>query len=227
MSVLDLLLPISCCSCGARGRVVCADCEDAADLTTRQRTLSNGLTVYSGAEYESLVRDAVLTVKKSGSVKLQAWLADLGLAGLRTCADDVQLSALTLVPLHSGRETFARSGVDIPVAFARRISRLASTHGLTVKVVDALRQPRRASVQKALTTEQRSENAQSAFRVRRRAESLAGAVVLFDDVITTGASLAAAAGAGREAGWKVAGAVTIASTPLRAQSFGQELVRGE
>ncbi|WP_165495110.1 ComF family protein [Actinomadura roseirufa] len=86
--------------------------------------------------------------------------------------------------------------------------------GIDVSAVTGLRQRRRVADQAALTMAQRAANLAGALeavpeRVRDRR------VVLADDVITTGASLAEAARALRSAGAEVVAAATVAATPLR------------
>jgi orotate phosphoribosyltransferase len=54
------------------------------------------------------------------------------------------------------------------------------------------------------------------MRARPVPDSLRGRpVVLFDDIVTTGATVREGARALREQGWSVHGAATIAATPLR------------
>lgn len=66
--------------------------------------------------------------------------------------------------------------------------------------------------QRALGRAARESNTEGMFAVR----FVPGRpVLLIDDVVTTGATLRAAAEALREAGVAVLGAVTVASTPLR------------
>ncbi|WP_274704671.1 phosphoribosyltransferase family protein, partial [Actinomadura geliboluensis] len=83
--------------------------------------------------------------------------------------------------------------------------------GVPVSMMDALRQRGRVADQAGLTARQRAANLQGA--VEARACVAGRRVVLVDDVVTTGSSLAEAARALRAAGAEVTGTATIAATP--------------
>jgi predicted amidophosphoribosyltransferase len=77
-------------------------------------------------------------------------------------------------------------------------------------VRSALTQGRRVADQAGLRAAARRENLAGAFRLRRSIST--GAVVLVDDVVTTGSSLTEAARALRAANIPVLGAATVAAT---------------
>lgn len=79
-----------------------------------------------------------------------------------------------------------------------------------------LRAEAHAVDQRILGRDERARNATGMFRLARAAPPFARPLVLIDDVVTTGATLAAAADVMRGAGHEVIGAATVASTPLRA-----------
>lgn len=108
----------------------------------------------------------------------------------------------------------------------------SSTHAapsFRVASVRALSQVRGVRDQAGLTAGQRAVNTSGRIRIRRSTEwswrlrrclgqpwpAPLGAVVLVDDIVTTGASLAAAATALQAAGIPVLGAATVAWTPRR------------
>jgi predicted amidophosphoribosyltransferase len=105
-----------------------------------------------------------------------------------------------LVPVPSARESVARRGHD-PV---RRIARAAAVRlrgqGLAVRVHPALRRCRPVADQATLGGAQRRANLAGALVAAPRGGRWGGPVVLVDDLITTGASLAEAARAVRAAG---------------------------
>ncbi|WP_225991356.1 ComF family protein [Actinomadura montaniterrae] len=87
--------------------------------------------------------------------------------------------------------------------------------GVPVVAVGGLRQCRRVADQAGLGARARRDNLSGALEAVGRAALAGRRVVLVDDVITTGASLAEAARALRAAGADVVAAATVAATPLR------------
>ncbi|PNE42575.1 ComF family protein [Streptomyces noursei] len=120
---------------------------------------------------------------------------------------------LLLVPVPSARKAVAGRGHD-PV---RRIALAASAElrrvGVGARVLAVLRQRRAMIDQSGLDARQRLANVAGALEVPGAAgRLLAGVpVVLVDDLVTTGATLAEAARAVRAVGGRVTGAAVVAA----------------
>lgn len=130
-----------------------------------------------------------------------------------------------LVPIPSARAARRRRGHDpvrsVTAAAARELGR----RGLPAVLAPVLRQGRRVADQAGLGAAERAANLSGAFTVVPGARTLLRPaqargrglrVILVDDVVTTGATLAEAARAVRAAGAEVSAAVTVAATMLRA-----------
>lgn len=116
-----------------------------------------------------------------------------------------------LVWVPSGRRAVRRRGHDPLRGVVEVAVRRLWADGVPVSMMDALRQRGRVADQAGLTARQRAANLQGA--VEARACVAGRRVVLVDDVVTTGSSLAEAARALRAAGAEVTGTATIAATP--------------
>ncbi|MGP3975597.1 ComF family protein [Streptomyces sp. 8N114] len=102
---------------------------------------------------------------------------------------------VTLVPVPSARRAVAGRGHDPVRRMAREAARTLRREGMAVRVLPVLRQRRRVVDQSGLTAAQRTANLAGALEMVPGGERLLGAgrVVLVDDVMTTGVSLAEAA----------------------------------
>jgi len=202
LDALALLLPVECAGCGAADRAVCADCRAALLPEPSGRRLPDGTPVFSGLEYEGVVRAVILTFKEQGRAELARVLAPALAAAVVAAGSAVDLGGAEVVAVPGTRRARRRRGFD-PVAA------LLSRAGLQRVRVFAPALPHAA--QKTLSAEQRSRNLEGAFEVT--AQVAGRRFLLVDDVVTSGATLTAAAAALRSAGAEVVAAAVVASTP--------------
>jgi predicted amidophosphoribosyltransferase len=135
-------------------------------------------------------------------------------AAVRATAPDQRLM---VVPVPSTRAAVRARGDDVVLGLTRRAAALVRRGGLNVAVVPALCHGRTVTDSAGLSAAARAANLAGAFAVRRqRRWALAGAtVILADDLITTGVTLAEAARALRAEGAAVVAAATVAATRRR------------
>ena len=207
-ATLDFIFPISCLGCGAEGAYLCPVCREGLPAL-RQPYCARCAQPQSGTPcrwcraaplaldgivapflMEGAVREAVLQLKyhqvrglapTMGGLLEQAWQAK-GLSA------DLVLP----VPLHPRR--LRQRGYNQSALLAKTVSR-----GLGVPCDEAaLVRTRDTGPQVGLTREKRVLNVQDCFR---SSDAVAGrAVVLVDDVATTGSTLSACAEALRKSG---------------------------
>lgn len=179
---IDFIAPPMCRCCGLPfdydegAEAVCGDCARRAPLYGRARSTM----IYNDAS-----RRLVLAFKHADRTDAApAWGDWLARAGAELLAD---ADLLVPVPLHRRRLISRRYNQAALMAQA-----LGRTSGLPVSI-DALRRVRATPSQGKMSRAQRERNVAGAFAVRdTRREIIEDArIVLIDDVMTTGATLAA------------------------------------
>lgn len=211
LDALALMLPVACAGCAEPDRAVCAACRDG--LAPRPEAvvppLAPDLLVIAGLRYEGVARRVVLALKDGDRPGLARELAPALAAAARSAGERIR-GDVVVCPVPSSRSGRRRRGY-------RPVERLAVAAGL--RVARLLAPARRsAPVQKRLGAVARAANARGAFR--RRAGVAGRRVVLLDDVVTTGATLAEAARELVAGGAEVVGAVVLAATPRRHPPLG-------
>jgi len=216
---LDLALPGACSGCGREGEPLCTSCSPALD---KRLELPGGtpigmpldlpaplLQLEWCAPFAGPVRAALHDLKYGGERRLAR---PLGLAVARRWQRVGEGATLVVpVPVHAERER--RRGYDQ----AALIAEVAAAE-LRLPCVRALERDRATTAQFELGREDRAANVAGAFRLhtsggasRPAGPPVAGRwVLLVDDVVTTGATLAACATALEKAGAVGVSAITVA-----------------
>ncbi|MFI8998954.1 ComF family protein [Streptomyces sp. NPDC053542] len=221
-----LVLPVGCAGCGRPRTELCEECRRSlcagggqaagrrrGPRRVRPSPAPPGLPrVYAAAAYADEVRAVLLAHKERGALALATPLGGAlagAVRGLRAGP-----GPLLLIPVPSARSAVAGRGHDpvrrIALAAARELRR----GGTGARVLAALRQRRAVIDQAGLGARQRQLNLAGALEIAGAGRLLSGGrVVLVDDLMTTGASLAEASRAVRAAGGRVAGAAVVAASP--------------
>lgn len=228
-AVGDLLLGASCPGCGKPEMGLCRPCSDELRGWNPRYVVPSpppaGFppTIAAGP-YDELMRQLISAHKERQAWLLTGALGDRLAAAVQTVVGRVGADhlpdRLVLVPIPSSPRAVRSRGRDatraIALLAARRIRR---ADGLAVSVSRGLRPVRKVADQSGLTAQQRRTNVDGAYRARRwRMQWLATrseAVIVVDDMVTTGASLAEARRALDAAGRPVLGAAVVAATVRR------------
>lgn len=181
---------------------VCTECK--TDLPAYERAKS-------AYRYEGEAVRLIRAFKTGARYLAEALAADM--APLLAAFPDAQL----LLPVPMTKRAVRRRGYNQAVLLARE---LGGRSGLPVAETMLLK-TRETGVQKTLSRRERAENLQGSFRVRERALCRGKAIVVVDDVMTTGATANACARALYGAGAGKVYLLTAASVPLRLPGDGQ------
>ena len=143
---------------------------------------------------DACVRAAIHEAKYHGSTQAFEFLAAALSEYLRE-ADDVGPRRSYIIPIPLGSERLRERGFNQAEEIVKRD---AEELGMTIDTT-LLTRTRETGSQVGLPREKREKNMQGAFRATRPADS-SRTYIVFDDVITTGATLQAAIDALRDAG---------------------------
>ncbi len=209
----DLAWGGRCAGCGRPGPVCCPACAATVrGLAPRPVAAGDGgRAIWARGDYAGELRALILACKERQGLGLVPLLADLALGSAAALVHDRWRSGpVLLVPIPSSRATVAARGFDLTWLLAKRVARRLRGVGLDVRARRGLALAAGTRDQVGLDIADRTNNRLHSMRVLPGA---AAQLVLVDDIVTTGATLAAATGALRSAGHRVVGAAVIAATP--------------
>jgi predicted amidophosphoribosyltransferase len=209
---LDLVLPRQCGGCGAPATGWCAGC--AAQLAVgpdeprlASPRLDPQVPVFALGRYAGARRQAIVAVKERGRTDLIAPLAlPLAVALQRLLCWGMLDLPLTIIPAPTRRSAARRRGGD-PIG---RIAAAASARHPGITVAPALRMRALTRDSVGLGSGARERNVGGRVVLSRR-RLPPGDVLVVDDVVTTGATLAESVRVLRSGGVAVAAALVIAA----------------
>ncbi len=215
-TALDVAFPAACSGCGREGEPLCASCRPALDA---RLGLPGGTPIGLPADlpppllqlewcapFAGPVRAALHDLKYAGERRLASPLGEAVARRWRRVGEGA--TVVVPVPVHAERER--RRGYDQ----AALIGAVAAAE-LGLAYVRALERARATIAQFELGREDRAANVAGAFRLRGPEREAVGAVsgrwiLLVDDVVTTGATLAACGFALEAAGALAVSAIAVA-----------------
>ena len=198
MNVLDLIFPPRCGGCGREGVAWCDAC--AARVQPQPLATLNGMPLVAAGRLDGPLQEAIHTYKYRPRPGLASVLGEL--LWRATAASNLELAALTYIPLHPQRRR--ERGFNQAERLARALA-----GRLAVPVVGGLTRLRPTPAQVGLSQPERQVNMLGAFEWAATAPPPRG-LALVDDVCTTGATLTAAAEAVVRAGGSIGAFVVLA-----------------
>jgi ComF family protein len=206
--ILDLLAPPLCWSCGApaaRGAPLCRACRRELRFLPPAPVGLGGLEVWAPVAYEGPARDLVKALKFHGATRVARDIAALIVANAPGAPAAMLAGTLVPVPLHPARRR------SRPFNQAALIAAALSTRA-GLPLADCLRRAGHDHRQVGSSRAARLEGPAGSIEAIGRSPPDA---LLVDDVVTTGATLAACAAALRTAGSERVRAIAFARTAGR------------
>ncbi|GAA1920478.1 ComF family protein [Nocardioides marmoribigeumensis] len=226
-ALLDLAAGSVCVVCTRPGRALCRRCHRAlpgAGAPARPTPCPPGLVpVHATGDYDGALRALVLAHKEHAVHGLAVPLGDL-LAVAVTAALRAEVGRawpyppspagpVVLVPVPSHPRVVRERGHDPLLRLTRRAATALRRDGVPVSVARPLLVVGRPRDQAGLTAQERAANLAGRFAARAGpGPGDPGAVVLVDDVLTTGWTLRSAQAALEQRGWAPVAGATVAAT---------------
>jgi predicted amidophosphoribosyltransferase len=237
-ALADLVLPGVCAGCGAE-RVplrsgACAACATALEALRAFPTAPvpppYGLPACTAVGvYAGPLRSVLLAYKEKGRLRLARPLGALLAAAVAEAVvrggGGPGVPVMVLPVPSTARAARQRHGDHMARLAAHAVRRLraAGWQAGVVQPLRALPRPDSASLDAAArvaVAENSLRIRESRIRVLRRALTMEGTLIVVDDIVTTGATLAAVTTRLGEANMQVAGAAVLAATQLRKRPAG-------
>jgi ComF family protein len=197
--ILDLLFPLRCLGCRREDFWLCPACFEKLPLDPSYERFEK-ILVFSASDYEKIIIKKIIKTCKFSAIQELAQVAGKLLVrsvlkfpeikDLLQHENDLLIVPISLSPRRQRERSFNQSLL---------IAQELSEH-FSLPIIDGLKKIERQP-QSELAAEKRSKNIANAFSWQ--GENLAGQkIILVDDVVTTGATLAEAAKVLKKAGAK-------------------------
>ncbi|MGV8913452.1 MAG: ComF family protein [Rhodoglobus sp.] len=202
-----VLMPVECAGCDRPDSALCLECARCIVAAPTIHSTPHNVRVFAALRYDGPVRRVLLAFKNQHRTDQARRLAEAMMPALLRAIDESSAACGTgrpvlIVAVPSSKRAFQSRGYH-PMSLVLRSAGVRHERVLRVTKVTAS--------QKLLSAEQRATNVQGALEATRWLG--AAAVIIVDDVLTTGATIDEAARAISAAGGTVIAAVTIGFTP--------------
>jgi predicted amidophosphoribosyltransferase len=208
-SLAELIFPSRCIGCSQLGISICSTCRKSWHSHIYHRTikvLDTSYPVISAIEYSPIASRVLLRAKEANQEAADQLLVNAVSHSLRYFLKNFGFGDLVAIP--SRRSATRKRGRDFMQEITGSVAKNES-----IKSLQILQHQRAVRDQSQLNSQQRRRNVEGAFSTSFNLAEAPGSgnigpLIIVDDLVTTGATLAEAIRALRTAGFPVLGAVT-------------------
>ena len=165
-----------------------------------------GITVYAGAKLNPELSHLALRAKEDNDLLARKFLATLVVQGINKIEDKKRNKYMELFPIPSRPEVNRIRGIKHVEELVKEVKKV-----YPVKSYEILKHIRKVKDQSALTHKQRLENLDGAFVVIEK-KFIPAQGFLIDDLVTSGATIKAAADALKESNIELLGVIAACAT---------------
>jgi len=208
-SLAELVFPSRCIGCSQLGISICSICRKSWHPHIYHRSikvLDRSYPVISAIEYSPIASRVLLRAKEGNQLAADQLLVKAISHSLQYFLKNYGSGDLVAIP--SRKSATRKRGRDFMQVVTESVANIE-----TLQSIQILQHQRAVRDQSKLNLQQRNLNISGAFSATRNLAKLAGTgntgpLIIVDDLVTTGATLAEAIRALRNAGFSVIGAVT-------------------
>lgn len=161
----------------------CEDCKEIINAKTYRTVIRDDYLVLSAVPYKDECSDAILRLKFGKRKQYAYQLAKLMAEKMQAEFKALDFDAITFVPLH--KETLKDRGFNQSELLAKYISEL-----LQIPCESYLKKCKKTKPQHEVIGEKREENVKGVFKLSGKPDIKGKKILLIDDIVTTGFTLA-------------------------------------
>ena len=216
--ISSLIYPAQCIGCRRSETILCAEC-NRNWLLEPSLIQRNPFPIYAVAPYDKVVSRIVLIAKEEANTFAQELLARAIVKSLTTISG-LTNQEFALVPIPSRKSSIRRRGEKFLIPILKKaVTELNSESDNRFSIADILNLHRKVKEQSGLNAKERLANMNKAHHVvlppAVERELRDKALIIIDDVVTTGSTMASAFSALKERNLTVIAGVGACASPIR------------